>query len=68
MPRNRNPVRPQEWKICIPADLSARVDLLLWDPVLNKPKYGSRAAIITQLLTRWCDEEEASLPTYEEPS
>lgn len=34
-----------EWKLSIPAPLAARVDLLLLNPLTNKPRYGERSKI-----------------------
>lgn len=58
MSRARNPIRSVEIKLSLPQDLSARVDILLWDAALQKPKYGARSELIAQLLTKWCDEAE----------
>lgn len=33
----------------MPATLTSRVELLLFDPLTNKPKHGERARITTQL-------------------
>lgn len=56
--RQRNAIRSVEVKLSLSQELSARVDMLLWDPALSKPKYGSRSALISLLLTKWCDEQE----------
>lgn len=53
MVRPRKAIRGIEINVLIPQDLSAAIDILLWDPVLNKPKYGARSALITELLTEW---------------
>lgn len=67
MSRQRNSVRSQEIKLSLPQDLSARVDILLWDAALQKPKYGARSELIAMLLTKWCDEQEGtSSETQEE--
>lgn len=34
-----------EWKLSIPASLASRVDLLLLNPLTNKPRYGERSKI-----------------------
>lgn len=60
MSRARSSIRPEEIKVSIPMDLSARIDTLLWDPVLHKPRYGARSELITQLLSAWCNEQETS--------
>jgi hypothetical protein len=44
-------------------DLAARLDTLLWDAVLNKPRYGARSELISSLIRNWCDEQEdGSIP------
>lgn len=53
MPRPRHEVRPHDWKLSIPQDLAAEVDLRLWDPVLQKPRYGGRSELVTTLLRQW---------------
>mgnify|MGYP000417343033 CR=1 FL=1 len=57
MPRPRNHVRPHDWKLSIPRDLAADVDMRLWDPVLQKPKYGGRSGLVADLLRRWLHEQ-----------
>ena len=51
--RPRNIIRPHDWKLSSPVDLAAEVDMYLWDPVLQKPKYGGRSELITLLLRQW---------------
>lgn len=60
MSRARNSVRSQEIKLSLPQDLSARVDILLWDAALQKPRYGARSKLIETLLSKWCDEQEGT--------
>lgn len=62
MPRPRHEVRPHDWKLSVPQDLAAEVDLLLWDPVAQKPRYGGRSALVTQLLRRWLSEQRPEIP------
>lgn len=57
MSRRRKAVPPVEIKTNVPADLLAAVDLILWDPVLQKPKYGARSELITHLLRLWVKEK-----------
>jgi metal-responsive CopG/Arc/MetJ family transcriptional regulator len=57
LPRPRHEVRPHDWKLSIPQDLAAEVDLLLWDPVLQKPRYGGRSELVTQLLRGWLEQQ-----------
>lgn len=59
MPRPRNEIRPHDWKLSIPQDLAAEVDLLLWDPVMQKPKYGGRSSLIADLLRLWLEAQRA---------
>lgn len=40
------------WKLSMPATLTARVDLLLRNPLTNKPAYGERSRITA---TMWED-------------
>ena len=57
MGRPRHSVRPHDWKLSIPQDLAAEIDLQLWDPILQKPKYGGRSELVTALLRRWLSEQ-----------
>jgi metal-responsive CopG/Arc/MetJ family transcriptional regulator len=43
------------------------VELYLFDRLHNKPKYGSRAKLITDLLEKWV-EEQRTLANQENPS
>ena len=47
------------WNVRLDATLAARVELAMWDPLLRKPKYGTRKMLIEHLLTRWLQEEAA---------
>jgi len=66
--RPLNPDLTKHWKISLPATLAGTVELYLFDRVHNKPLYGSRGRLITDLLERWVDEQrraaEATQPTY----
>lgn len=66
MARPLNPDLTKKWKICLPATLAGRVEFLLFDRLHNKPKYGSRAKLITGLLEEWVQRETAA--TKETPS
>lgn len=59
MARGRRPAAdpPVEWYTSIPGSLAAKVELLLFDPVLNKPKYGGRSGLIQFLLRKWVEEQ-----------
>ncbi len=48
--RPANSIPSVEWKIMIPEDLAANVELLCFDPVRNKPAFGARSAYLTRLI------------------
>ena len=50
--RGRKPslVPNVEWKCHIPADVAARVDTFILDPVRMTVAYGKRSQLVTQLL------------------
>jgi metal-responsive CopG/Arc/MetJ family transcriptional regulator len=66
MPRPLNPDLTKKWKICLPATLAGTVELYLFDRLHNKPKYGSRGKLITDLLEKWVAEQQ-SLAKQENP-
>lgn len=41
---------PINWALSIPTSVAAKTDLLLLDPLTNKPRYGSRSKLVTTLL------------------
>lgn len=45
-------------KVNLPATLMARFNELHWDPVLQKPQYGSVSRILTDLLTDYVNRME----------
>lgn len=49
MSRPRNPTLMAAWKLYMPATLTSRVELLLYDPLTKKAKHGERARITAQL-------------------
>lgn len=51
--RPRNAMPSAVWKVCIPLDLAAQIELLLHDPLRGKTKYGSRGALIELALRTW---------------
>jgi len=65
MPRPLNPDLTKNWKITLPATLAGTVELYLFDRLHNKPIYGSRAKLISSLLQRWVDEQQAAARTNE---
>lgn len=52
-----------KWKVCINATLAARVEMVNWDPVHSKPRYGSRRELIEALLSEWLAKQaQAGVP------
>jgi len=51
--RRPHDVAPHQWKVTIPSDLAAEVELLLFDPLTGKPQYGGRAKLLEALLREW---------------
>lgn len=49
--------------VSIPESLNAKVELLLYDPVLRKPRYGGRSALIQSLLRKWIAEQQKEVLT-----
>lgn len=49
LPKGRN----TKWKITLPADLAARVELEIMDKVHGNPIYGRRSELIRVLLQDW---------------
>lgn len=68
----RKPYLRADWKLSLPAELAARVDLVLEDPLTRKPKYAARARLVEGLLRNWLAQntgdisEIASVPTLTE--
>ena len=52
----RKPYLRADWKLSLPAELAARIDLMLEDPLTRKPKYAARARLVEGLLRRWIAE------------
>jgi hypothetical protein len=52
----RKPYLRADWKLSLPAELAARVDLMLEDPLTRKPKYAARARLAEALFRRWIAE------------
>lgn len=50
--RRKNNTPVVKWKIAVPHDIAAAVEIELWDPLLKKPRYGSRGAYIVMLIQR----------------
>ncbi|MFQ5741953.1 MAG: hypothetical protein ACE5HV_00010 [Acidobacteriota bacterium] len=49
---------PVEITLSLPSSLVAKVDLLLWDPVRNRPKYAARSTLVSRLLKEWTEEQQ----------
>lgn len=45
------------WEVHLNADLAAQVELLLLDPLRNKPRYGARGKLVEKLLKGWVEEQ-----------
>jgi hypothetical protein len=41
-----------EWKLMMPENLAALVEILCWDPVKQKPAFGARSAYLVELIRR----------------
>ncbi len=52
--------KPIETIVSIPPEVLASVDLLLWDPLRNKIRYGARSALIVSLLRTWLRDRETA--------
>ena len=44
--------------VSLPMDLSASVDLALFDPIRGKIKYGARSRLVSDLLRGWLEKRE----------
>lgn len=42
-----------DWKIRIPVDIAAKIDLICLDPVKGTPAYGARSELVTRLLREY---------------
>ena len=42
----------------VPVDLAAQIDLLLTDPMKDKPKYGAWSELVNSLLRDWLEEKK----------
>jgi hypothetical protein len=43
------------WELPLSAEIAARVELLLLDPVTQRPKSGARGKLVERLLREWLD-------------
>lgn len=55
--RKTTPHQAVEKKVSLRANTVAKVELLLFDPVRNRVKYGGWSALINQLLEQWLDDQ-----------
>lgn len=62
MGRPNNPDLTKYWKVCLPATLAGAVEFYFMDKLHHKPKYGSRAQLLTELLSNWLNEQK--VPNY----
>jgi len=53
VPRTDNPVR---WVIWLPGELAAKVELMLYDPLLQRPRYGMKSEVCRQALELWLEQ------------
>ena len=61
MARPRNVVPTVEWKVYIPADIAAQVELLLLDPMRERVRHGARGELIAKLLREWLEKRKAEI-------
>lgn len=62
MPRTGRPkhsIPRIRWDVYIRADLAAKVELLITDPMRERAKYGERSKLIEGLLEQWLAERQA---------
>jgi len=51
-----------KWKLSPPADIAGKIEHMLFDHALGKPRYGARNRLIASLLEAWIDQEEGRVP------
>ena len=54
MPQPKNP--SNRVHINLDPNINAQLELILWDPVRLRVRYGTRARLINQLLRKWLRE------------
>ena len=62
MPREPHIDPPKEVQLSLPTSLVDEVDLLLFDPVRGKLRYGARSNLIARLLRTWLDAQRKLPP------
>ena len=50
-----------KWEVLLPPDLALRAETLFVDPTYRRPVYGFKSQLVTELLTKWVAEQEASI-------
>lgn len=44
------------WRVYIPQEIAAQIELRLADPLRDRPTYGARSQLVTSLLIRYLSE------------
>jgi hypothetical protein len=57
VPRRQRPPYVR-WKIHVDAVLAAEVESMYYDPVHQKPRYGERSVLISELLRQWVKQQK----------
>lgn len=65
MARPFKPDLIKKWKISLPATLAGTIEFYLFDRIHNKPLYGSRSALVEDLLEKWVAEQQAKQAAFE---
>jgi len=63
VPRGDQPVR---WIVWLPGRLAAELELLLYDPILHRPKYGSKSEVVRSALELWLQHQKIGARTHGE--
>jgi hypothetical protein len=50
------------WSLSLPDALERRVTRQLYNPVARKARYGARSDLVVDLLTKWVEERERTVP------
>ncbi len=66
MPREPHTDPPKEVQLSLPTSLVDEVDLLLFDPVRGKLRYGARSILVARLLRTWLDAQRKLSPAQVE--
>jgi hypothetical protein len=64
-PPNATPTVP--WELRIPETLAAEVTLLLYDPLLCRPRVGARSDLCNRLLREWVERQRKATPPSTTP-